>query len=66
MKAYWAKYRWSDCDRKTKEWVLSVVLERKYTKQEIMQMYLNTVSFGNNTYGIKVAAKTYFDKEPGT
>jgi penicillin-binding protein 1A len=48
---------------KTKEWVLSVVLERKYTKQEIMQMYLNTVSFGNNTYGIKVAAKTYFNKE---
>ena len=48
---------------KTKEWVLAVVLERKYTKQEIMQMYLNTVSFGNNTYGIKVAAKTYFNKE---
>jgi penicillin-binding protein 1A len=49
---------------KTKEWVLAVILERKYTKQEIMQMYLNTVSFGNNTYGIKVASKTYFDKEP--
>jgi len=48
---------------KTKEWILAVVLERKYTKQEIMQMYLNTVSFGNNTYGIKVAAKTYFNKE---
>lgn len=49
---------------KTKEWILSVVLERKYTKREIMQMYLNTVSFGNNTYGIKVASKTYFNKEP--
>jgi penicillin-binding protein 1A len=49
---------------KTKEWILSVVLERKYTKREIMQMYLNTVSFGNNTYGIKVGSKTYFDKEP--
>ncbi|WP_025762260.1 transglycosylase domain-containing protein [Dyadobacter tibetensis] len=48
---------------KTKEWILAVILERKYTKQEIMQMYLNTVSFGNNTYGIKVAAKTYFNKE---
>jgi penicillin-binding protein 1A len=48
---------------KTKEWVLSVILERKYTKQEILKMYLNTVSFGNNTYGIKVAAKTYFNKE---
>ncbi len=49
---------------KTKEWMLSVVLERKYTKQEIMMMYLNTVSFGNNTFGIKVAARTYFDTEP--
>ncbi len=49
---------------KTKEWILSVQLERNYTKQEIMMMYLNTVSFGNNTYGIKTAAKTYFNKEP--
>ena len=49
---------------KTKEWILSVILERKYTKHEIVMMYLNTVSFGNNTYGIKVAAKTYFNKEP--
>ncbi|GAB3563097.1 transglycosylase domain-containing protein [Spirosoma luteolum] len=49
---------------KTKEWILSVRLERNYTKQEIMMMYLNTVSFGNNTYGIKTAARTYFDKEP--
>lgn len=49
---------------KTKEWILSVRLERNYTKQEIMMMYLNTVSFGNNTYGIKTAAKTYFNKEP--
>lgn len=48
---------------KTKEWILAVILERKYTKQEIMEMYLNTVSFGNNTYGIKVAAKTYFNKD---
>ncbi|MFA7472326.1 MAG: transglycosylase domain-containing protein [Spirosomataceae bacterium] len=48
---------------KTKEWILSVVLERKYTKKEIMMMYLNTVSFGNNTYGIKVAARTYFNKD---
>lgn len=48
---------------KTKEWILSIILERKYTKQEIMQMYLNTVSFGNNAFGIKVAAKTYFNKD---
>jgi penicillin-binding protein 1A len=50
---------------KTKEWILSIVLERKYTKREIMMMYLNTVSFGNNTYGIKVAAKTILTKKPG-
>ncbi|HEV7348709.1 penicillin-binding protein 1A [Telluribacter sp.] len=48
---------------KTKEWILSVILERKYTKREILMMYLNTNSFGNNTYGIKVAARTYFNKE---
>ncbi|GAB2788545.1 transglycosylase domain-containing protein [Rhabdobacter roseus] len=48
---------------KTKEWILSVILERKYTKREILMMYLNTNSFGNNTYGVKVAAKTYFNKE---
>lgn len=49
---------------KTKEWILAVRLERNYTKQEILMMYLNTVSFGNNTFGIKTAAKTYFNKEP--
>jgi penicillin-binding protein 1A len=49
---------------KTKEWILAVILERKYTKKEIMMMYLNTVSFGNNTYGIKVASKSYFGKDP--
>ena len=49
---------------KTKEWILAVRLERNYTKQEVMMMYLNTVSFGNNTYGIKTGAKTYFGKEP--
>ncbi len=48
---------------KTKEWILAVILESKYTKREIMMMYLNTVSFGNNTYGLKVAARTYFNKD---
>ncbi len=48
---------------KTKEWMLAVTLEKKYTKREIVMMYLNTVSFGNNTYGVKVAAKTYFNKD---
>ncbi len=49
---------------KTKEWILAVRLEQNYTKPEIMMMYLNTVSFGNNTFGIKTAAKTFFNKEP--
>lgn len=49
---------------KTKEWILSVILESKYTKEEIMAMYLNTIPFGNNAFGIKVAAKTYFNTTP--
>ena len=49
---------------KTKEWILAVRLESRYTKQEIMKMYLNEVSYGNNAYGIRVAARTYFNKEP--
>ncbi|WP_419241411.1 transglycosylase domain-containing protein [Cardinium endosymbiont of Nabis limbatus] len=49
---------------KTKEWILAVQLERAYTKEEIIAMYLNTVTFGSNTYGIKVAARTFFNKTP--
>lgn len=47
---------------KVKEWILAIKLERRYTKQEIMAMYLNEVSFGNNAYGIQVACRTYFQK----
>lgn len=49
---------------KTKEWILAVQLERNYTKEEIVTMYLNTVDFGSNSYGIKVAAKTFFRTSP--
>ena len=49
---------------KTKEWIVAVQLERSYTKKEIITMYLNTVSFGNNTFGLKVAAKTFFNTTP--
>ncbi|MDY3979087.1 MAG: transglycosylase domain-containing protein [Tidjanibacter sp.] len=49
---------------KFKEWITAVKLERNYTKNEIVAMYLNTVFFGNNAYGIKSAAKVFFDKEP--
>ncbi len=48
---------------KTKEWITAIKIERNYTKQEIVEMYLNTVSFGNNAYGIKSAAKIYFNKD---
>ena len=51
--------------QKLKEWIIAVRLERRYTKQEILTMYLNTVSFGAyNTYGIKSAAHTYFNETP--
>jgi penicillin-binding protein 1A len=51
--------------QKLKEWIISVKLERHYTKEEILTMYLNTVSFGAyNTYGIKSASLTYFDTTP--
>ncbi len=49
---------------KTKEWIISVQLEKNFTKEEIIAMYLNTAGFGNNTYGIKVATETYFNKSP--
>jgi penicillin-binding protein 1A len=49
---------------KTKEWMVAVQLERSYTKKEIIAMYLNTVSFGSNTFGLKVAAKTFFNTTP--
>ena len=45
---------------KSKEWITAVKLEWKYSKPEILMMYLNTVDFGHNTFGIAVAAKTYF------
>ncbi len=49
---------------KTKEWIISVQLERNFTKKEIIAMYLNTVEFGSNAYGIKTAAETFFGKGP--
>ena len=49
---------------KLKEWITAVKLERSYTKDEIMNMYLNSIFFGSNAYGIKAASETFFDKEP--
>ncbi|MFD2246009.1 penicillin-binding protein 1A [Pontibacter ruber] len=49
---------------KTKEWLTAIKLEQRYTKEEILAMYLNTVDFGSNSFGIKVAAKTFFNTSP--
>ncbi|WP_432709784.1 transglycosylase domain-containing protein [Pedobacter sp.] len=50
--------------QKFQEWVIAVKLERNYTKEEIITMYLNTVDFGNQAYGIKSAARVYFNTTP--
>jgi penicillin-binding protein 1A len=50
--------------QKTKEWIISIQLEKNYTKEEIITMYLNTIEFSSNAYGIKVACETYFNKLP--
>ena len=50
--------------QKTKEWIISIQLEKNFTKEEIIAMYLNTSDFSSNAYGIKVAAETYFNKQP--
>lgn len=49
---------------KLKEWITAVKLERNYTKDEIVDMYLNSIFFGSSAYGIKAAALTFFDKLP--
>ena len=49
--------------RKIREQITAVLIERLYTKPEIMTMYLNTVYFGHGAYGIKSAARLYFDSE---
>ena len=52
-------------ERKVKEAVTALRLERMYGKDEILEMYLNTVPFLYNAYGIEMAARTYFDKSAG-
>lgn len=49
---------------KAKEWIVALKLEMCFSKEEIITMYLNTVDFGSNAYGIKTAAKTYFGTTP--
>lgn len=49
---------------KTKEWMAAIKIELFYSKEEILTMYLNTVNFSSNAYGIHTAAKTYFATTP--
>lgn len=49
---------------KSKEWINAFKVETFYSKEEILTLYLNTVGFGNNTFGIKTAAKKYFNTTP--
>ena len=49
---------------KMKEWVTAVMLERDYTKEEIIDMYLNSIFFGSSAYGIRAASETFFAKLP--
>ncbi|MFH1295157.1 MAG: transglycosylase domain-containing protein, partial [bacterium] len=50
--------------RKLKEFVLALQLESRYSKDEILQMYLNETPYGGQNYGVLTAAKAYFNKEP--
>ncbi|MBQ6254157.1 MAG: transglycosylase domain-containing protein [Bacteroidales bacterium] len=49
---------------KLKEWITAVKLERDYTKDEIMTMYLNSIFFGSGAYGVRAASETFFGKAP--
>jgi len=49
---------------KLKEWIIAIKLERNFTKEEIITLYLNAVPFGDNIYGIRNASRTFFQKEP--
>ncbi len=49
--------------RKVKELILSMEIEQMYKKDDILKMYLNEIPYGSNAYGIKVASKTFFNKE---
>lgn len=49
---------------KLKEWIIAVKLEKNFTKEEIITLYLNTVPYSDNVFGIRNAARTFFQKEP--
>jgi penicillin-binding protein 1A len=49
---------------KIKEYIVAIRLERNFTKEEIVALYLNAVSFSDNVYGIRNASRTFFQKDP--
>lgn len=51
-------------ERKIREAITAIQIEKTYTKEEILELYTNTVNFGRGAYGLAVAAKVYFNKEP--
>ncbi len=59
-----SRNKFETIQQKLKEWVLAIRLERSYTKEEIISMYLNIYDFGNNADGIRSASRIYFGKEP--
>ena len=50
--------------RKIKEALLAIELEKRYTKDELLELYLNQINYGRGSYGVKTAARMYFGKEP--
>jgi penicillin-binding protein 1A len=57
-------HRISRVIQKLKEWIIAIELERNFTKEEILALYLNDVSFSDNVYGIRNASRTFFQKDP--
>jgi penicillin-binding protein 1A len=50
--------------QKLQEWIIAIKLERNFTKEEILALYLNAVPFSDNVFGIRNASRTFFQKEP--
>ncbi len=59
-----AKNKFRRVLQKIQEWIIAVKLERNFTKDEIAALYLNTVEYSDNVFGIRNASKTFFQKEP--
>ncbi|MDB5250733.1 MAG: penicillin-binding protein [Segetibacter sp.] len=59
-----ARNPFSRAVQKVKEWIIAIKLERNFTKDEILALYLNTVPFGDNVFGVRNASRTFFQKDP--